>query len=629
MSLSNILRCKICEESYNSKDHTPTVICSNQHTSCLTCTSSLSACPFCRIPKLPKPVTNHALLDVVTLSKSGEFLCEIPESDLEIDFSKPLGVGGSSRVYSGTWNNATIAVKVVLCNSEKDRLRLRKELLTLFNLSHPCVLRVFGLVWLPENQLGIVMEKASASLTVPSSVSLLSLTYAKQIVEALLHLHSHNILHGDLKPENVLIVGGAARLSDFGTSKVLSETTTHGTNQLNFTLKYVAPEALSNTKSLKSDIYSLGMMLYELFCNESLFEGYDAAAIVGAKMGTLQSNFPPNIDQRIVDLISSCCHLDMNERPSLEDIYESLNKLSKEFPKDCKSIEEKTNYHVDDRSSTDLENLNKQKSQLSDRVLSLQSEIFDKSRELSESQQLSTNLKNIISKLELELKSMVHESVFSSVNNQLASIKQKNSEIDAENSRLKDQLTQLSRDLEQENSSLSMQGTSTEVSSSVPQSNLINFFRTRRYSLFQAIGRKTTASVEPNSGYKNILGEDPLLPGNEYTWKLRYRGRDRYLFVGVIDESKFKVDGYWSWEWAHCFENDGDRIRGCLSGIKNKWNAGELLEISANLITYTLTIKTVGSPYINLTGTLPRLRSGNYYPFALLGKSDHVLQVVA
>ncbi|KAL0250842.1 hypothetical protein GEMRC1_000056 [Eukaryota sp. GEM-RC1] len=124
MSLSNILhvQCKICEESFNGKDRIPTVICLNQHTSCLICASSVSGCPFCRSPKLPTIVTNIGLLDVVTSSQSGDFLCEIPGNDLQIDFSKPLGVGGSSRVYSGTWSNAAVAIKVVLCNSEKTEL---------------------------------------------------------------------------------------------------------------------------------------------------------------------------------------------------------------------------------------------------------------------------------------------------------------------------------------------------------------------------------------------------------------------------------------------------------------------------------------------------------------------------
>ncbi|KAL0251125.1 hypothetical protein GEMRC1_000339 [Eukaryota sp. GEM-RC1] len=610
MSLANILQCKICEESFNGKDRLPTVICKNQHTSCLICASSVSTCPFCRSPKLSEPVTNLGLLGVVTSSKTGEFLCEISENELQVDFTKPLGVGGSSRVYHGTWSNAAVAIKVVLCKSEKDRVRLRKELLTMFNLNHPCVLRVFGLVWLPENQLGIVMEKASASLTVPSSVSLLSLTYAKQIVEALLHLHSHNILHGDLKPENVLIVGGAARLSDFGTSKVLSETTTHRTNQLNFTLKYVAPEALSNTKSLKSDIYSLGLMLYELFCNEILFEGYDVAAIVGAKMCSLPLKFPQNIDRSIADLISSCCHLDLNERPSLENIYKLLNKLSEEFPKDCGSNETESNSQANDRSSTDLENLTKQNSELSDRVLSLQSAIIQKERELSESHEFSQNLKKRVSKLEMELQSSVpnddSDSKLPSAppfpeNTDSDTLPQQDSEIATENTRLKKTISELMAEIESlkiENSRLKASNTSvvpdntsrttTQISSSteglsqtdiapsvsvIYQSNLIKFsLRDKHWNLQVSDDQKTVVYRKDNMFSRNILGADPLLPGNAYTWKFRYRGKG-CLWVGVIDKSKFFIDVN-SYEAAHCVAQSPSSIKGCLSGTKGKWSAG-------------------------------------------------------
>ncbi|KAL0251484.1 hypothetical protein GEMRC1_000697 [Eukaryota sp. GEM-RC1] len=171
-------------------------------------------------------------------------------------------------------------------------------------------------------------------------------------------------------------------MSDFGTSRVLSETTPLKVNQLTFTFKYLAPEALSNRKSLKLDIYSLGMILYELFCNE---------LVLGVQMCALQLIFPARIDQCIVDLVSSCCHVDMKERPKLKDIYESLNKLSEEFPKDCKSIEDELNSHVNDRSSAGFENLIKQNSELYSRVLSLQSELSEKIRELSQCQEFSEN----------------------------------------------------------------------------------------------------------------------------------------------------------------------------------------------------------------------------------------------
>ncbi|KAL0252025.1 hypothetical protein GEMRC1_001237 [Eukaryota sp. GEM-RC1] len=187
------------------------------------------------------------------------------------------------------------------------------------------------------------------------------------------------------------------------------------------------------------------------------------------------------------------------------------------------------------------------------------------------------------------------------------------------------EITKLKQEIEQ------LKKTTTEtqvVSQSVPQSKVIRFSPTKKHSQLQVSGDRKRVVVESADRVaRNILGEDPLLPGNVYTWKLRYQGGTDSLYAGVMDESKFRVDGYIAGS-AHCFSNSGNSVLGCLSGNKTKWNPDELLEISVNLINHTLTIKSVSNSSINLTGTLPRLSSGNYYPYAFLWYRDHVLEIV-
>ncbi|KAL0251471.1 hypothetical protein GEMRC1_000684 [Eukaryota sp. GEM-RC1] len=159
-----------------------------------------------------------------------------------------------------------------------------------------------------------------------------------------------------------------------------------------------------------------------------------------------------------------------------------------------------------------------------------------------------------------------------------------------------------------------------------PQSKVIRFSPTKKHSQLQVSGDRKRVDGSGGDGSRNILGEDPLLPGNEYTWKLRYQGNIQSLVVGVIDESKFIVEGD-CFEDAHCLESS-NQFDTCLLGNKAQWNPGELLEINVNLINYTLTIKSMSNSSINLTGTLPRLSSGNYYPWAFLWYSDHELEIV-
>ncbi|KAL0250989.1 hypothetical protein GEMRC1_001231 [Eukaryota sp. GEM-RC1] len=255
---------------------------------------------------------------------------------------------------------------------------------------------------------------------------------------------------------------------------------------------------------------------------------------------------------------------------------------------------------------------------------SLVKEVSDLKEEISE---LTTKITDV----EIDNSDLVTENSHLKTNNsqlsgQISSLTNDNQICKAENSKIVADNIQLQQEIEQ----LKKTVVETQlVSQSVPQSKMIRFSQTKKHSELQVSGdrKRVVAGSGGDWVSRSILGEDPLLPGNEYTWKLWYQGGTDGLFVGVIDESKFVVDGD-CFDNAHCRSNSGNTIRGCLSGTTTQGNPGELLEINANLINYTLTIKSVSNSSINLTGTLPRLSSGNYYPFALLLYSNHELEIV-
>jgi serine/threonine-protein kinase len=116
-----------------------------------------------------------------------------------------------------------------------------------------------------------------------------ALAYAIQLASALDHAHSRGILHRDIKPENAIVdAAGVAKLVDFGIAKTLAadtEAPTAITSPGMFvgTLKYAPPEVLSGLPaSRQSDLYSFGVMLYEMACGQTPFDGMAAMAAVGA-----------------------------------------------------------------------------------------------------------------------------------------------------------------------------------------------------------------------------------------------------------------------------------------------------------------------------------------------------------
>ncbi|KAL0251817.1 hypothetical protein GEMRC1_001029 [Eukaryota sp. GEM-RC1] len=149
--------------------------------------------------------------------------------------------------------------------------------------------------------------------------------------------------------------------------------------------------------------------------------------------------------------------------------------------------------------------------------------------------------------------------------------------------------------------------------------NMIKFSQIRKHPQLQVSEDKR----------ESILGEVPLIPGNDYTWKLRYQGHTSDIFVGIIDESKFSINEEDECHFdAHGIFNDECDFQNNLSSVIVDWNPGELLEINANLINYTLTIKFVGNSSMYHTETLPRLSRGNYYQYAHMWSMDHVIEIV-
>ena len=132
-------------------------------------------------------------------------------------------------------------------------------------------------------------------------------------------LHERSLVHFDLKPANVFLKGGVARVGDYGLSKLV----THSQRSMSMgrgTPYYMAPEMLKRKGDHRSDIYSLGVMLYEALCGDVPFKG-DSEWEVLKKHETALLVFPQHVDARYCDVVRRC----MQKNPDLR--YQSVAEL--------------------------------------------------------------------------------------------------------------------------------------------------------------------------------------------------------------------------------------------------------------------------------------------------------------
>ena len=132
------------------------------------------------------------------------------------------------------------------------------------------------------------------------------------ILAGLEHLHRRGIIHRDLKPDNILLQGDTPRLADFGIARVLKNTS-HST-AVSGTPVYMPPEAFDGKRSEQTDIWSAGVILYQLLSGRLPFQGDDMTSLIGSIVNRQPEPLPPNVNGAIGDVIERALQKNASRR---------------------------------------------------------------------------------------------------------------------------------------------------------------------------------------------------------------------------------------------------------------------------------------------------------------------------
>eukprot|EP00210_Caulerpa_lentillifera_P007300 g6978.t1 len=282
----------------------------------------------------------HPTNDVASPAPVNSFLdddCNIPTSEIQLEFPR-LAVGSYGEVFKGTWNGTDVAVKKLL-EQDVSSVMLEEflsEVKIMKRLRHPNVLLFMGACMQPPN-LAIVTEflpRGSLYKLLHKTQfndDRLKLKMAKDVIKGMCYLHSHKpaIVHRDLKSPNLLVdKDWTVKVCDFGMSKMKANTYLSGKGQ-GGTPEWMAPEVLRNERSdEKCDVYSFGVILYELVTGMTPWPTLKPMQVVGAVgYNGQQLDLPLEVDSRIANIIKQCWSRDSHKRPSFQELLVMLSQF--------------------------------------------------------------------------------------------------------------------------------------------------------------------------------------------------------------------------------------------------------------------------------------------------------------
>lgn len=271
--------------------------------------------------------------------------------DGRYDLQEIVGVGGMAVVYKAydSIDDRTVAVKILkeeFSSNEEFLRRFKNESKAIAVLSHPNIVKVFDVSFSEKLQY-IVMEYIDG-ITLKEYIEqqniLLwkeSVHFTVQILRALQHAHNRGIIHRDIKPQNIMLLqDGTIKVTDFGIAHFTNSETQTMTDKAIGSVHYISPEqARGESIDDKADIYSVGVMLFEMLTGELPFEADSAVSVAIMQMQT-EPKHPREINDTIPEGLEDITLHAMQKDPSkryasaadmLSDIDEFKNNPSIHF----------------------------------------------------------------------------------------------------------------------------------------------------------------------------------------------------------------------------------------------------------------------------------------------------------
>ena len=253
-----------------------------------------------------------------------------------------LGTGGMATVWLGydTILDRQVAIKTfkIDANDEDAVKRFNREAKAVTSLSHPNIVSIYDVE--NEGEFYYLILEYVEGMTLKDymiknpRIPIETIVHiAKQIAAGLSHAHQNGIIHRDIKPQNILMNENlTCKITDFGIARAYGDTTLTQTNQMLGTVYYLSPEqARGNVATAQSDIYSLGILIFEMITGQIPFKGESAVAIA---LKHLQEELPDidkfrdNIPQSVKNIVLQATMKNPNERYiSSKELFEDLSTV--------------------------------------------------------------------------------------------------------------------------------------------------------------------------------------------------------------------------------------------------------------------------------------------------------------